>query len=121
MPSMTEAAIDVPLTCPRRGGCGLVTSWESAEDGKRYLRASCANCGRVITRLDEYLCQPSTLAADHTGRKVPNGCHRLGFIRSTDDVWRPVVRTESLPNRCDASLTCPMEGDWLWVPERGFA
>jgi hypothetical protein len=115
----TEKTADVSLTCRRCGACGLTTKWETAEDGKRRVRADCASCGRFVRHLDKFLLERAVLAVNHPARKpTPESWEWTGLVRATDGEWQPVALAATLPRCWDLLLTHPSGGDRLAVPTR---
>ncbi len=120
------AATAAGVVCPRCKTAAFTTTWQTLPDKTRSVRMDCVACGAFVRLLPQrrdgtpdFQHQPRP--ADAHARDLappPDGWSWLGFIRQSDQVWRPVALAASLPGCWDCLLTFPGRGDLLCVPVR---
>jgi hypothetical protein len=121
------AARDAGVACRRCGGVEFTTAWQLFSDGTKHLRMACARC-RAFLRwvkqdgsepIPRYARAPVGSSQPQLAAPVPaTGWHWLGFIRQSDQVWRPVAYAET-PAACwEAMLAYPGHGEILLCPTR---
>lgn len=118
------------VVCARCSATEFTTRWQTFANQTRHVRMECGSCGAFVRYLPQhketatpnYRYEPKPVDSHRRETAPPHeGDQWLGFVRSSDDLWRPVALAATLAACWEALLTSHMVGDRLAMPVRPVA